>query len=401
MNNYYFDFGYLDSLDDDIVEIDDIYQRFQHVYILGRTRIGKSNLMEQMAHYDISEGYSVIYLDPKGSTIHRLYSLHSDNPKIKYVSFDRPIGINPLRKAGYDDDVLINEFIQILDILITITSPNPESTVRMKHILNKVFLGLPDKNKTIQYLYKFLSQELDFKKQEFTDIEIKDWWDKLFKSKDDKSSFHWKDFSGTMDSIASRLSMFIDSPKMSRFLTDDNELYIDEIVNNGESLLINTNTHLFDNRIFLTNLIIYACYSYVFQKDVKRKPLLIYVDEFQLVASPLFPLMLQIAGESQIGFVLANQDIGQLNLNLFKSVFSNCGTKIGFSCGYDEAEILSHYFKVSPEEVMDLPKYNAYVRVENNIAKVEIFEPLNVKLKPLPELSSGNNFLGDEWIDLL
>ena len=399
MADYYFDFGYLDNINCDLVEIDDINTRFQHIYILGRTRIGKSNLMEQMADYDISQGYSVIYLDPKGSTILRLYSLNYGNPKIRYVSFDHPIGINPLRRVGYEDDTLINEFIQILDILITITSPNPESTVRMKEILNKVFRGLQDKDKTIQFLYEFLSQEIKRIDYKYTDIDIKEWWDNLLISKK-SDPYHWKDFRGTMDSISSRLSMFIHSNKMSKFLSKENELYIDEIVNNGETLLIDTNTPLFDNRVFLTNLIVYACYSYVFQKNTNRKPLFIYVDEFQLVASPLFPLMLQIAGESQIGFVLANQDIGQLDIKLFKSVYSNCGTKIGFSCGYDEAEIMSHYFKVKSEDIIDLPKYRAFIRVENNIAKVETYPPFEVEIKPLPEVPVEFNFLDNEWVNL-
>ena len=114
--------------------------------------MGKSVLMERMADYDMKYGLSVIFIDPKGDSVNKL------SPKEhRYISFKHPVKINPLRRKGYKVDTLIREFTDVMDIMITATSINPETTVRMKEILSKAIKGFKEKDRSIKFLNDFLS----------------------------------------------------------------------------------------------------------------------------------------------------------------------------------------------------------------------------------------------------
>lgn len=88
--------------------------------------MGKSSLLENMALHDIEFGVATIFIDPKGDSVKKLLELTTDKSRIHYISIESPIVINPLNKEGYRLDNLIQEFIQILDVLITLTASNPE-----------------------------------------------------------------------------------------------------------------------------------------------------------------------------------------------------------------------------------------------------------------------------------
>src|SRR5690606_17680299 len=92
---YNFSFGYQEDITQDVPEITSLNDRFHHSYIVGKTGMGKSSLMERMAMYDIQQGNAVIFIDPKGDSTKRLYSLVEDKSKVIYISIKNPKVINP------------------------------------------------------------------------------------------------------------------------------------------------------------------------------------------------------------------------------------------------------------------------------------------------------------------
>ena len=156
MDKYLLKLGKLENFDLDLPYITKIKDRYEHAYIIGKTGTGKSVLMEHMANYDINYGLSTIFIDPKGESCRRLYELAPDKSKIKYISVKKPMVINPLNKAGYDIDDIIAEFVQILDILVTLTASNPESTVLMREIIGMALRCFNKDQKNLSYLVDFL-----------------------------------------------------------------------------------------------------------------------------------------------------------------------------------------------------------------------------------------------------
>ncbi|MBI5402495.1 MAG: type IV secretion system DNA-binding domain-containing protein [Ignavibacteriae bacterium] len=395
-NKYNFRFGYQDDLSHEIPEITDLRDRFEHTYIVGKTGMGKSSLLERMAEYDVNQGLAVIFIDPKGESVKKLYELTEDKSRIKYISIQSPVVINPINKEDYKLDNLIQEFIQILDVLITLTASNPESTVMMRMIIGYAMRSIKkEEDKNIKYI---------------TDLLLyKDSRHKLLNGLQPGSDEHnfWKEFDYKQNwqvqesakRVAARLAE-ISTGEMKDFVIGKNELDITEIVNNKNVVLVDTSKMNRNSRIYLSNLIVYAVLSYCEFSNQHTNPLLVYVDEFQIVVSKLFSELLARSRSSKVGFTLAHQNFQQIPKDILGSIFGNVGTTICFRCGDEEAERFAPIFDVSSKDLLNIPKYQAWLRLGTDNILIETYPP---KILEAPDLQfipkQEYDFLSDTWID--
>ena len=415
---FHFSFGTKLDKGSNLPELFKLSSFFEHFYIIGKTGMGKSVLMEKMAHKSLKNEYSIIYIDPKGESVNKLFSLHKNNDKVKYISFQNPIKINPLRKNGYQIDRLIREFTDVMDIMITTTSTNPETTVRMKQILSKSIKGFKDSDRNLNFLQKFLTFTDERKKYVFNDTETNKWFSEI-ESTSRSGYKNANDYIGTMASISSRLSQFIDNDEMAQFISNENELDINELVENGKSLLVNTNTSDTDNQKFLSSLIIYSIVSYI--KTAKNpKPLFVYVDEFQTCVNNSFTEILMFGRGKQVSFTLAHHDFLEVSPKILNSILGIVNNYIVFRTGYDEAKRLANELKTKPDVIVDLPKYEAFIRLGTEVTLIETFPPklkespeieqkplfvatseIGIEQKPIEETQQNYNFLGngDSWVN--
>lgn len=384
------------SLDYELPKITDLEDRFHHTYIVGKTGMGKSTLLEQMAEYDINYGLATIFIDPKGESVKKLYELTEDKSRIIYISIKSPVIINPLNKDGYTIDSLIQEFIQILDVLITLSSSNIESTVLMKMIIGYAMRSITkEENKNIQYitsllLYKDTRKKLVTELVEYTDEH--NFW----------STFDHKENWQTAESakrVAARLSE-ISTGEMKDFVVGKNELDISSIINNKKVVLVDTSRMSRNSRIYLSNLIVYAVLSYCEYAKNKENPLLCYVDEFQIVVSSFFSELLARSRGSMVGFTLAHQTFHQIPKNILSDIFGTVSTTVCFRPGDEEAERFAPIFDVTFKDIYNLPKYQAYVKLGIDNILIETYPP---KITKIPDLEFNQKqsymFFGDEWIN--
>lgn len=382
---YHFTFGTKLGDSSNLAELFKLSSFFEHFYIIGKTGMGKSVLMEKMAHNSLKNGFPVIYIEPKGESVNKLYSIHRKNNNVKYISFQNPIKINPLRKNDYSIDRLIREFTDVMDIMITSTSTNPETTVRMKQILSKSIKGFKNSDRNLNFLHQFLTFKEERKKYKFEDTETSKWFSEI-ESTSRSGYKNANDYLGTMSSISSRLSQFIDNDEMSQFISNENELDINDMVENGQSLLINTNTSDSDNQKFLSSLIIYAIVSYI--KTIKKpKPLFVFVDEFQTCVNNSFTEILMFGRGKQVSFTLAHHDFLEVSPKILNSILGIVNNYIVFRTGYDEAKRLSGELKAKTDDIINLPKYQAFLRLGTEVTLIETFPP---KMKDVPEIFSTN-----------
>lgn len=390
----------------------DIKDRFEHTYIVGKTGMGKSSLLEHMAYYDISHGLPLIFIDPKGESCQKLYNLTKDKSKILYISIESPTVINPLHKDGYKLDNLIQEFIQILDVLITLTASNPESTVLMREIINRAMHSITrEQDKNLDYLTKFLlysEVRKNLKNTLSAESELRKYWDEFdgVKGKIPRNAQKVE----CAQRLASRL-LEISSGEMKDFVVGKNELDISNVVNSKKVVLVDTSRMNRNSRIYLTNLIVYSILSYCEFAKEKNHPLMVYVDEFQIVVSDLFAELLARSRSSKIGFTLAHQNFLQIPRNILGAIFGNVGTSICFRCGDEEAKRFAPFFNTKAQDLFNLPKYTAWARIGTNNTLFETYPPKKVELSHIiwvkkkttkePELEFADvNFLGDQWVNL-
>ena len=202
--------------------------------------------------------------------------------------------------------------------------------------------------------------------------------------------------------------MEISSGEMKNFVIGKNELDISEIVNDGKVILVDTSHMNRNSRIYLSNLIVYAVLSYCEFAKKKEKPLLVYVDEFQIVVSSLFSELLARSRSSNVGFTLAHQTFHQIPRNILSDIFGTVSTQICFRCGDEEASRFAPIFGVKSQDVFNLPKYQAWVRIGIDNILIETYPP---KLNETPDIDlpiisqteiifseQEYNFLEDKWI---
>jgi type IV secretory pathway VirB4 component len=392
---YRLDLGILQDLNQDLPIINKVKSRFSHTYVLGKTGMGKSVLMERMAHYDISQDISIVYIDPKGDSSKRLHHLNQDK-NIRYVSINNPIVINPLKKQGYIIDDIITEFVQVLDILVTLTSPNPESTVLMREIIGKALRAFKDDQKALDYLVDFLLYEKTRKNHKMP-ANVAGYWEEFDAL--DRNIRRNKDKIESAKRVASRLMEICDG-RMRDFVIGENELYIDRLLENNQSLLVDTSRMSRTSRIYISNLIVYSIVSYCEFEIKNRKPLIVYVDEFQECASPYFSEMLAKSRDKQVGWVLAHHDFEEISPKVLSSVFGNVNAFIVFRIGDKEADRMAGLFDLKKKDFLDLDEYMAWVRLGNKNINIQTYPPLTKEAPDiLPHPSKQEvKFLRDAWV---
>ena len=413
MTTYNLSFGFLaGDLKQELPEFWDIKDRFEHSYLVGKTGMGKSSLLEHMASYDIDQNLAVIFIDPKGESCKKLYHLTKDKSRILYISIESPTVINPLNKEGYRIDNLIQEFIQILDVLITLTASNPESTVLMREIINRAMHSITrEQDKNLDYLTKFLLYS-DVRSQLKNTLpagsDLRKYWEEFdgIKGKIPRNNQKIE----CAQRLASRL-IEISTGEMKNFVIGKNELNISNFVEKNKVVLVDTSRMNRNSRIYLTNLIVYAVLSYCEFADKKNNPLMVYVDEFQIVVSSLFSELLARSRSSKVGFTLSHQNFQQIPKTILGSIFGNVGTSICFRCGDEEARRFAPIFNIKSNELFNLPKYQAWVRIGTNNTLIETYPPkltdvpaidipkIELTQAKIPFTQEDFNFLGDKWIN--
>lgn len=376
--------------------IDRLEHRFKHLYIIGKPGMGKSTLMERLIQQDLNRGFPVIFIDPKGDSAWKLYELNKDRRDIKYISFKQPISINPLNKPGYSRDTIADEFAEIVNILTSEMTPNIDLTARMKTILHHLIKGLRPNDMTIEKVALLLHDKSERDRYSFTDPSINKWFQSL---SDAKVSGYDKfnKYIMTMASVSDRLSQFILNEKASNFLKIENELNIGSLIDDGQSLFVNTFEGSTDNKILLSNLIVYSVISYITEKQNKN-PLFVYVDEFHLCASKAFSTALRLCRFKNIGFTMAHQDFEGIRSELLDAIISIVDNFVSFRVGDREAERLSRVFSVKPNDLMNIDEFLCYFRTGNKDIKAITLPPIEYFPSQEQDLTIKYHFLGDAWI---
>jgi len=405
---YNFRFGKGDIHHPDPV-LKELNDRFHHTYIVGKTGMGKSSLMERMAYYDMTQGLAVIYIDPKGESTKRLYSLAPDKSKVQYVSINSPTVINPIDNRKHDIDEVITEFVQILDVLVTLTASNPESTVLMREIIGMAIRAISkEEHKNIEYLVNFLLYS-ETREKALSDIKsqsVRKYWLE-FDAREVGSRYPKnKDKQESAKRVASRL-LEISEGRMRDFVIGKNELDISDIVANGRVVLVDTSKMSINARIYLSNLIVYSVLSYCEFSESKPEPLLVFVDEFQIVVSQWFSDLLARSRSKQVGFTLAHQSFAQIPPKILSVILDTANTIVCLRTGDEVAKRLCGFFGIKESQLFNLEKFSAWVRIGSDNCLVNLYPPLvpqeNIQ-PPIPVNSEESqetiSFLGDEWMDI-
>ncbi|MBI2483588.1 type IV secretion system DNA-binding domain-containing protein [Candidatus Uhrbacteria bacterium] len=370
--------------------------RRKHMYLIGKTGMGKSTTLENMIIDDIKKGYGVGFVDPHGDTAekildyipsHRINDVVYINP----ADVDYPVAFNILENIDPRYKHLIAS--GLMGVFKKIW-PDVWSA-RMEYILNNTLLALLDyPGSTMLGVNRMLADKAYREKviSKTQDPVVRAFW------VDEFSRYNERYASEAIAPIQNKVGQFLSVALIRNIVGQvTSTINIRSIMDSGKILILNLakgrigedNSRLMGG-MFITKLQL-AAMERVDMPEEERRDFYLYVDEFQNFATESFANILSEARKYRLDLIVAHQYIEQLDEKVCAAVFGNVGTMICFRIGAADAEFLEKEFapRFTPEDLVNLPKHNMYLKL---MVDGIVTEPFSARsLPPLqPEELTGN-----------
>lgn len=353
------------------VKFDD---RRRHMYVVGKTGMGKTTFLENMVIADILAGEGVGVVDPHGEFAEKLLDFIPEERVKDIVYFDPsdteyPIAFNPLEQVGSEFRHLVASGIMgvFKKIWVDLWS------ARMEYILNNTLLALLEyPGSTLLGIMRMFSDK-DYRKKvvdNLRDPVVKSFWVNEF------AKYSQKFETEATAAIQNKVGQFITNPLVRNILGQRHStINMRKIMDDGKIFIANLSKGKIgeDNSALLGAMIInklqQAAMSRIDVPERQRRDFYLYVDEFQNFATDSFSNILSEARKYRLCLTVAHQYIRQLvhdaNTKVRDAIFGNVGTLVAFRVGAEDAEFLEKEFQ--PDFMLDdfvnLPKYNFYIKL--------------------------------------
>jgi len=340
------------------------------MYMIGKTGMGKSTLLENIIVSDIRAGHGVAVVDPHGDLAEKVIDYvpsHRVNDVIYFnpADMDYPIAFNVVEHVEPHMRHLVASGLLGVFQKLWADSWGP----RLEYILRNTILAILDyPGSTLLAVTRMLSDKT-FRKKVISKIEdpvVKSFWVNEFAGYADKFAAE------AVSPIQNKVGQFLSS-SLIRNIVGQVKSSIDmrDIMDSRKILIMNLGKGRIgeDNSALLGAMMItklqLAAMSRVDQPERERKDFYLYVDEFQNFATESFANILSEARKYRLNLILAHQYIEQLSEKVKYAVFGNVGTLISFRVGASDAEALEPEFTptFTQEDIVNIPKYEMYLKL--------------------------------------
>lgn len=339
-----------------------------HAWIAGRTGVGKSTLLENIAAQLMQEGAGLVMVEPSGDLTRKVLDLVprgrvNDVIYIDPTDTDNPVGLNLMQGASpsmvtsYLSGVLEAAFgtgIQTSDILrntIYTVAQYPDLT------LYEVALALDD------------AEFRDDITRGIEDEQLKRFWTRY-------EGLSRAEQAQTTEPVMRRLRALL-VPELSGIFGQAKGLDMRQVLADGKVVVVNLAEGQIgeSNAELLGSLVVARLWQEVqarsFLPESTRTPFFLIADEFQrYVRLPTsFSEILAQARKYGLGCLLAHQHLGQIG-KLKDDVLTNTATKIVLGTAANDAAAIAKDLGLKPEDIQNLSRFEAIVRMIVNNALV-------------------------------
>lgn len=377
--------------------------RLKHVYVIGKTGMGKSTLLENMAVQDIQNGEGMAFLDPHGKTADLLLEYIPEwrmKDVVYFAPFDinHPISFNVMEDVGPDKRHLVANGLMSAFKKIWVDA----WSARMEYILNNTILALLEfPGSTLISINRMLADK-EYRKQvveNVTDPSVKAFWVDEFAKYTDKFAAE------ATPAIQNKIGQFISNPLVRNIIGQEKSSFdLRKIMDEGKILIINlskgrvgeANANLLGS--MLITKIYLAAMSRADQKESELQKLpnfYLFVDEFQSFANESFADILSEARKYKLNLTIAHQYIEQMSDEVRAAVFGNVGTMITFRVGSYDAEVLEKEFApvFTAEDLVNLGAYQIYLKLMIDGISSSPFSAIGLPPIPKPEVSFADKII--------
>ncbi len=358
-------------------------QRQKHMYLIGKTGMGKTTLLKSAIYQDMLSGKGLAVLDPHGDLLQELISIVPENRREDVIVFDPsdrewPIGLNILSPGiNFTNKEDQDEWItgSVLAVFAKITAKEYWGP-RMEHILrNATLTALQTPNPSLYTLQQLLTDKGYQKKIAGTlkDPVLKQFWNKEF------ALLGKMQLSSVVAPLTQRLGSFI-TTKMSRhiLLQEKSTISISQIMDQGKILLVNLSKgDLGEDMSFffgmvLTSFIWMAAYQRTKIPEKERRDFFLYVDEFQNFATPRFSEITSEGRKFHVSLIASHQNIAQVDdQSILKIVAGNANSIVCLKASPDDEKFILPFMEPEVEkgDIVNLAPYHFFMKQTNETSE--------------------------------
>jgi hypothetical protein len=368
--------------------------RTSHVHLIGRTKQGKSTLLERIVLDDIEQGHGVAVLDPHGRLVDRLCGLIPDRHADRVIYADpgdprQVLRWNPLNQravaclgAGRIADDILTAFKTFVD----------GWGDRLEHLLRHAIEGvmhLPGGSLfDVSNLLRKGSPEGEVLRKHI-----------LRATDSEAARLFWREDFGqyTRSDLAPpqhKLSKFLGSGPVSLMLSQpDSAFDLREVVDRGQILLVDLSTIGSGTReilgCFMLSLLHLTALSRSGRSDAERRPFHIHCDEAHRFVTDALEDLIAETRKFDVSLTLAHQFMSQFGRRK-TGALSGVGSTLIFRVDAKDAQYLRKDLagRVEVEDLVRLGLGQAIARIENEVVRVETPGPL-----PIPDTNGRDRII--------
>lgn len=371
--------------------------RRRHMYVIGKSGSGKSELMRYMAIQDIQNGEGVAVIDPHGDLIEGILPHIPKERADDVVIFDpsdieRPMGLNMLE---YDNDeqrdFAVQEMVAIFYKLFGQEMIGP----MFEHYMRNAMLAMMEDKESGATLIEIprMFTDADFRKKKVAKVKnmiVKSFWEQEY-----EQSQAGQQAADMLSYVISKIGRFLTNDMMRNIIGQSRSAFnVREVMDNQKILLVNlskgkigeVNSSLLG--LIMVSKIQMAAMARASMAKEKRKDFYLYMDEFQNFTTDSIAIILSEARKYLLNMTMAHQYIGQLVVNndtkIRDAVFGNAGTMAAFRVGADDAEFLEKEFApvFNQGDIINVDQYTSNIKllIDNTASR-----PFNMKTIMAPD----------------
>jgi hypothetical protein len=348
--------------------------RTRHMYVIGKTGMGKSTFLENLAIQDINNGEGVCFIDPHGSTAEKLLDFipeHRVKDVIYFAPFDSeyPVGLNILEQVDVSKRHLVANGLMAAFKKIF---GEERFSDRIQYILNNIILALlENEGQSLLGVNRMLTDK-EYRKfivSNIKDPSVKAFWEEEFVKAGEKYQQE------AAPGIQNKIGQFISNPLIRNIIGQHKTSFnIRDVMDNKKILIVNLSKGKVGegNADLIGSLIITKIYLAAMSradagsKELDKLPsFYFYVDEFQNFANESFASILSESRKYKLALTVAHQYIEQMEDEVRAAVFGNVGTMVTFRVGATDAEVFEKEFApyFTMDDIVNLSAFQVYLRL--------------------------------------
>jgi hypothetical protein len=347
--------------------------RTRHTYVIGKTGMGKSTLLENMAIQDIQNGEGIAFIDPHGSTAEKLLEYIPEEriqDVLYFAPFDMeyPISFNVMENVDADKRHLVASGLMSVFEKIW----EDAWSARMAYILDNTVLALLEyPGATLLGINRMMSDK-DYRKKVVENVQdpsVKAFWINEFAQYSDRYAVE------ATAAIQNKVGQFSSNALMRNIIGQPKSSFdMREMMDNKKILIINLskgrvgegNVNLLGSML-ITKIYLAAMSRADVSATAKESlpQFYLYVDEFQSFANKSFANILSEARKYKLNLTIAHQYVEQMSEEVSAAVFGNVGTMISFRVGAIDAEIFEKEYSptFTAEDLVNLGFTQIYLKL--------------------------------------